>query len=160
MTDKLNRRWHDDVEELHKIVEEEMAMAGADDLEALAAESNEDETRELTSLQIVQLSKERAAEYKGFFFPSSKNDLIGLFEDLANVTLRVNAFFGFMRSILVNGRHIFTLENDKQALTDYVNSLLAKTIASDVNNANVVEDATVFLRAFIDGANHTIVRPH
>lgn len=155
----LNKRtWYEEVEELHAIAasEDEIfdASEGEDSFISLSAA---DSTKQLAALRPVALDEDRESEYLKFFFPESKSALLGLFEDLADVTNRINAFFSFMRRLVNNGRKIYALENDPAALSEYVNKILSEVISADVDGSNAADDTFSYLKAFMDGSFHNII---
>lgn len=164
----LNKRtWQDDLAELH-------AIAQADDSFDFQEEGSEffislsaagDSTKQLSALRPVSLDPAREKEYLGFFFPKDsaksgggKEFLLGAFQDMADVTNRLNAFFGFMRAILIDGRNLFRIENDPEALQQRIEYLYNRSISEDVHTANADEATRRFLSSFMTGQIHSVIK--
>lgn len=161
----MNSKWQQDLAEMHEIIRRDhyLDLAEVETPGYLSLSANGDKA-DLKSMQIVHLDPNRERDYLSFFYPANsgkgegKGYLIGLFEDVANVTIRVNAFFSFMRAILQNGWHVAGLEHDPAALSAYVNGVLAQIVQKDVIGVNPAEQSKVFLERFRNGNFHTVVQ--
>ena len=164
----LNQRtWHDDLAELHAIAASEedfdFQLEGSEQFISLSAAS--DSTKQLSALRPVSLDAARDKEYNLFFFPKDsaksgggKEFLLGAFQDMSDVTTRINAFFAFMRAILADGRNIFRIENDKEAMQQRIELLYQRAVREDVDTANADEATRTFLSAFMAGTVHSVVK--
>lgn len=164
----LNQRtWHDDLAELHAIAAAEedfdFQLEGSEEFISLSAAS--DSTKQLSALRPVSLDPAREKEYNAFFFPKDsaksgggKEFLLGAFQDMSDVTTRINAFFAFMRAILADGRNIFRIENDKEAMQQRIELLYQRALREDVDTANADEATRTFLSAFMAGTVHSVVK--
>lgn len=161
----IKRSWDDEVAEMQAVAgehSEDFQPEGSEEFISLSAAG--DSTKQLSALRPVSLDPVREKEYTGFFFPTGsaktgggKGMLISVFQDMADVTNRINAFFGFMRNILIDGRNIFRLESDPEALKARIESMYNRAISDDLHGTNPDNDTQTFLMAFMAGRMHTVV---
>lgn len=164
----LNKRtWHDDLAELHAIAASEedfdFELEGEEQFVSLSAAG--DSTQQLNALRPVSLDPAREKEYNLFFFPKDsaksgggKDFLLGAFQDMADVTNRLNAFFSFMRCLMIDGRNLFSVEGDKEALQQRVYTWYNRIISEEINTADTDETTRSFLSAFMAGKVHSVVK--
>lgn len=164
----LNKRpWSDEVAEMQAIaaaeMDDEFQPEGSEPFISLSAAG--DSTKQLTALRPVSLTAEREKEYNAFFFPTDaaksgggKEFLIGAFQDMADVTNRLNAFFSFMRNVMLDGRNIFRIENDREALQSRIAMHYGRALSEDVNGTNADNDARMFIMAFMSGHTHSVIQ--